>query len=206
MSGSDKNKPGILGTDRRKVIAVIAGTSALIAASFGVQAVADSKPYQHLKLVVTEGDVSNPFMHKAGWRRGGHHGDWAKLSDEQIEKKVSRVVRHAAIEIDANDEQTRKITALLTAVAKDMRPLRDEFRSAGMAMKDLLLADKVDREALEKLRAERIAKADEVSRELLNAAADVADVLTPEQRKAVEKRVEEFRSWRGHKRGRWHRG
>ncbi len=204
--------------DRGKIIAVVASTGILIAASFGVQAIAESNPVQHAQLLLTTSDgeastTSNPFMKTASWGGGGggwfgrghgrHRGDrFANMSDEQVEKRITRMVKHLAIEIDATDDQTAKITTLLTAIAKDMRPLRKEFRAAGDEAKKLLLAEQIDRAALEKLRAERLAKVDEVSRQMMNAMADVADVLTLEQRKVVHERIDQMRRW---KRG-WRRG
>jgi len=181
----------------------------LIAASFGVQAVAESKSFQHTKLLVTEqaSNYSNPFLHNASWgkkegrkHRGRH--DWSKMTDEQIEKRVGRFVKHVAIEIEATDEQSTKITALLTSVAKNMRPVRSEFKDAGKEMQKLLTSETVDRAAMEKVRTERIAKVDSLSKELVAAMADAAEVLSVEQRKVLAERVEQFRSMRRH----WRRG
>ncbi len=194
--------------DRNRLIAVTAGAAAIIGASFAVPAVADSRMFQHAKLYVTEANASEPFIQKAGWgeRRGWfgrhRHGGWANLSDEEIESRINRVVKHVAIEIDATPEQTVKITQLISAVAKDMKPLRGEFREAGKKMHDLLISDTIDREALEKLRSERLAEIDRRSRQVINAVADVAEVLTAEQRATLNKRIEEFRSMRhGWRRG-----
>ena len=188
--------------DRNRLIAVVAGTAAVIGASFAVPAIAESRMFQHAKLYVTDTNAENPFVQKAGWGRDRHRGRWSNLSDAEIEKRISRVVKHVAIEIDATPEQTTKISALLSAVAKDMKPLRDEFRDAGDKMRSILTADTVDREALEKLRTERMAEIDRRSRQVVTALADVAEVLTAEQRQTLEERIEEFRSMRR----RWHRG
>ena len=69
-------------------------------------------------------------------------------------------------------------------------------------MHKLLTASTIDRAALEKVRAERLAEADRVSRELVNALADVAEVLTPEQREIVNERLHQLKSMRRH----WRRG
>lgn len=187
-----------------KLGAIIVATSMLIGASFGVQAVADSKMYQHAKLYLSspEASESNPFVHEAGWGKRRGRADWANLTDAEIEKKVSRAVKHVAIEIDATDEQTARITTLVTAVAKNMKPLRGEFRSAGEELQKLLVSNTIDRTALEAVRAERLAEADRVSKELMTALADVAEILTPEQRKILDERLDQFKSMRG----RWHRG
>ncbi len=55
---SDQNKKStLLGTDRAKFIAVVAGAVALIGGSFGIQAVASSKTYQHMQLAVEQACV-----------------------------------------------------------------------------------------------------------------------------------------------------
>jgi len=190
-----------------KIAAIVTATTMLIGASFGVQAVAESKMYQHAKLYVsdTSADNGQPHFQKAGWgkRHKGRHGmRLANMSDAEIEKKVTRAVKHVAIEIDATDEQEQKITTLLTALAKDMKPLHGEFKAAGEELHKLLTADSIDRAAIEKIRAERIAEADRVSKELTTAIADVAEVLSPEQRSILNERIEQFKSMRG----RWHRG
>ena len=70
-------------------------------------------------------------------------------------------------------------TALITAVAKDLKPVHDRLRTTKKEIHDLLLADTIDRTALEKLRAERLAEAELISKNLINALADVAEVLSP---------------------------
>ncbi|MDD9909151.1 MAG: Spy/CpxP family protein refolding chaperone [Ahrensia sp.] len=205
MSDNHSNKQkfsflrsGFLRSDRGKVTTAIVGASLLIGASFGVPAIADSKVYQHAKLYASETSVGS-LVEKAGWgeRRGHRHGSrFANMSDEEIEKRVTRVVRHVAIEIDATDEQTAKIATLMSAVAKDMRPLRKDFREAGLEMLDLLTSDNVDREALEKVRTERLSVVDQRSKQVVDALADVAETLTPEQRATLVERMREFRSMR----------
>ena len=68
-------------------------------------------------------------------------------------------------------------------------------------MHDLLLVPTIDRAAIEKLRQERIAAADAASKEVTTALIEVAEILSVEQRKMLDQRVEQFRSMRK----RWHR-
>ena len=189
-----------------KLTAIVAATTMLIGASFGVQAIAESKMYQHAKLYVSSPAYAEEgaFVEKASWgkHRGKHRMRFSEMSDEEIEKRINRAVRHLAIEIDATDEQTAKITALATAFATDLKPLQGDFRDAGEEMHKLLTAPTIDRAALEKVRAERLAEADRVSKELVNALADVAEVLTPKQREIVNERLDQFKSMRRH----WRRG
>ncbi|MEL6734600.1 MAG: Spy/CpxP family protein refolding chaperone [Pseudomonadota bacterium] len=209
MTSPDK-KPRTSATTSRKALYVIAGGAALIAASFSVQAIADNKYVQH---AVVEAQAANPFTQKAHWggrgeRRGGWFGGqrvrFSEMSDEQVERRVNRMVRHASIEIDATKEQEEKITALVTAVAKDMRSVRTEWRAVGMDMLDTLTATTVDRAKLETLRAARIADADARSKQVVNALADVSAVLTAEQRTTLKERIKDFRAMGG-RRG-WRHG
>ena len=113
------------------------------------------------------------------------------------------MVKHAAIEIDATQEQQEKITALVTAVATDLKPVHDRMRATGMELLELLRAETIDRAALEQLRAARLADAERISKTLVGALADVAEVLSPEQRKVLDERINQFRSMHrgGHHRG-----
>ena len=177
----------------KKAIALATGTAIVVGGAFGVQAVAGDNAFSHLKLA-----ASGEGWSHHGWHRRG----FSQLSDAEVEDRITRIVKHVAIEIDANEDQQKKITALVTAVAKDMRPLRDQMRATGKEVHDLLLADAIDRDALEKIRVERLAEADRISKNLVTALADVAEVLTPSQRKVLDERIQEFRSMRH----RWRRG
>ncbi len=176
----------------RKVIALATGTAIVMGGVFGVQVFADSKTFEHLK--VTAGF--------SGAVHGGEHkrfGDW---SEAEIESRIERMVKHAAIEIDATQEQQDKIIALATVVAKDLKPVHDQMRATGMELHGLLMAETVDRAALERLRAARLADAERISKTLVGALADVAEVLSPEQRKVLDERINHFRSMhRGGHRG-----
>ncbi len=198
----DNTNTGWFQKGNRKVIAIVTGTALLAGGAFGVQAIADSKTYSHMKLYMSDGGGWNGGgWHRAGWR-GRHHTRFADMTEAEIEAGIERIVKHVAIEIDATEDQQKKITALVTAVAKDLKPVRDEMRAAGKEIHNLLVADTIDRTALEKLRAERLAEADRISKNLVGAVADVAEVLTPEQRMVLDKRIQQFRSMRG----RWRRG
>jgi periplasmic protein CpxP/Spy len=98
--------------------------------------------------------------------------------------------------IDATDEQEDKIEAIMDKVHDDVRPIMRSFRDTREDLAELLGAATIDREALEKLRAERVAAIDQASRTVATALADAAEVLTPEQRKELLEHFED-RGWRG---------
>ncbi len=139
-----------------------------------------------------------------GW---GHHG-WGPgfmrgpMTPADIEERVDRGIRHAAIELDASPEQQEKLRAIAKAAVKDLVPMGEKARSARERAVQLLLQPKVDRAAIEAFRAEQMGLADAASVRLAQAVGDIAEVLTAEQRQ----KAHELLQWRrGHWR-RWHRG
>ena len=184
----------------RITIGVVTVTALVVAGAFGVHAFADSRAYEHVRLMAGgKGDFGG--FHQVGWRRG-HHQPLHEMTEAEIEARVERMVKHVSIEIDATPAQEEKIAALVTAIATDLKPIHGELRAAGEEIRDLLLADSVDRIALEKVRADTVAEADRISKDLINAAADVAEVLTPTQRKLLGERIDEFRAMgKGWRRG-----
>ncbi len=187
-----KTRKGWFRGGNRKVIAVVTGTVIVLGGAFGVQALTNSNTFEHMKL-------------SASFIVGGHGGDHKRFtdwSDADIEAGIERMVKHAAIEIDATPEQQERLIALATSVATDLKPVHDRMSGAGNQLHDLLLADTIDRAALEQLRAERLADAELISKSLVGALADMAEVLSPEQREAFGERIDQFRSMRrGHHRG-----
>ena len=101
-------------------------------------------------------------------------------------------------ELDLTDEQEDKLWEIVDGVRGDARPIMRDFRDAREDLAKLLAAPTVDKDAVEKMRAERVAAVDEASRKITDAVLQAAEVLTPEQR---AKLVEHFDE-RGH-RGRW---
>ena len=92
------------------------------------------------------------------------------------------MVEHLSWAIDATAEQKQKLTAIAESMANDMIPVHEKMRAAKGRVVELLKQPKTDRAALEALRAEHLALADDVSKRLAQGMADAADVLTPAQR------------------------
>jgi len=80
---------------------------------------------------------------------------------------------------------------------KDLLPVHDKAHAARKRAVELLAADHIDRGAIEALRVEHIQLAEQASKRFTQALADVAEVLTPAQRKQIAERMESFgRRWR----------
>jgi periplasmic protein CpxP/Spy len=127
---------------------------------------------------------------------GRRHGR-GPIDPAQMEEHLDRMLKHMYVEIDATEAQKQKLDPLAKQAAKDLRPLREKSREARLKSVELLSADKIDRSAIEKARVEGIRATDASSKRFTQALTDIAEVLTPEQRKTLAARMQR----RGHRRG-----
>ncbi|MEZ5780834.1 MAG: periplasmic heavy metal sensor [Rhizobiaceae bacterium] len=132
-----------------------------------------------------------------GWKSGmGHMG--ARFAEHRVESMLE--------DIDASADQETKIWAIIDKTRSELRPVGREFRDTREQVVALLSAPTIDREAVEKLRSERIAAIDEASKKAVSAIVEAAEVLTPEQRTKLvaemKERHEDRKDRRGHMKGR----
>jgi Spy/CpxP family protein refolding chaperone len=121
------------------------------------------------------------------WHRGGFMG--APLDPARLDEHLDRMLKHLYVEVDATDAQKQQLAPIVKAAAHDLLPLRARFHDARRQAIELLSQPTIDRAALELLRAEQFSLADQTSKRFVQALADVADVLTPAQRKQVAERL-----------------
>ncbi|MGH7312289.1 MAG: Spy/CpxP family protein refolding chaperone [Candidatus Rokuibacteriota bacterium] len=132
------------------------------------------------------------FAHgPGGWHRGGFMG--ARLDPAALDEHLERMLKHLYVEIDATDAQKQQLAPIVKAAAGDLLPLRSSMHDARRQAVELLSRDVIDRAALEALRVDQLRLAEQASQRFVQALADVADVLTPEQRTQLAERI-----------GRWH--
>jgi periplasmic protein CpxP/Spy len=112
-------------------------------------------------------------------------GLFDSMIETVLEAHADRMVRHLSIEIDATAEQQDKLRAIVTGVIMDLMPVREKMMAARATARDLLSEETVDRTAIEKFRADLIETHDAVSKRLVQAVVDAAEVLTPEQRRRI---------------------
>jgi periplasmic protein CpxP/Spy len=120
-----------------------------------------------------------------GW---GRHG---RMDPEEMkrhmERRISRLVQH----VGGTPQQKDRLVAIAAAAMTELKPLREQARSARRRGMELLGAATIDRPALEQLRVAQMQAADAASRRLVQAMADAAEVLTPEQRAKAAERLKQ---------------
>jgi len=123
-------------------------------------------------------------LHRA-W--GGHRGFHA-MSPEAAKEHLQVATKWALRDIDASEEQQDRVNAIAGGAVDDLFRLRERHSANKQAFHAQLAGATVDRGALEEVRQAEMAVADEASKRLVRALADVGDVLTPEQRQALMER------------------
>jgi Spy/CpxP family protein refolding chaperone len=130
-----------------------------------------------------------------GWHGCGYAA--GPLDAASVDQHLDRALKHLYVEIDATDEQKQRLEPIVKQAVKDLLPVREKAHAARKQAIELLAADRIDRGAIEALRAEQLQLAEQASRRFTQALGDVAEVLTPAQRKQLAERMESFgRRWR----------
>lgn len=126
-------------------------------------------------------------------RTDGESFDPAKFQ-QRIEKRVDRALSR----IDATADQKKKITEILQATFKDMKPLHDKRVENRKAMTAAMQEPTIDPAKIEAIRTERMKAADESSRRFTKALIDAGNVLSAQQRQTFFKNWgERWGHWRG---------
>jgi protein CpxP len=124
-----------------------------------------------------------------GWHRFGgrfgHHGG----NPEAMRDHVQVAVKWALREVDASEDQQKKVGDILTGAVDELLRLKDRHRANREAFAAGLAGATVDRAAVEQARQAEMAVAEEASRRLAQALADAAEVLTPQQRQELLERA-----------------
>ena len=119
------------------------------------------------------------FAHGAGFGHRGWHG---AMDPEAMSRRIDSMAGWMLADIDATPQQRERVASILKAAANDLRPLRESHQQARRDSLQLFAAPELDRAKLEKIRLEQMQLGETVSRRLLQAMMDAADVLAPDQR------------------------
>ena len=119
------------------------------------------------------------WMARHAWGHAGGHG-WHGRHDHG-----RRAVEWVLDEIEASDEQRIEVEAILDELHAELGGFHDAHHGYRETLVEALTGETVDAAALEEIRAEALALAEQASVELTAAVAAVARVLTPDQRAAI---------------------
>jgi protein CpxP len=111
-------------------------------------------------------------------------------SAADVSAHVDHMLKHLYVEIDATEAQKAQIAPLVKQAVDDLLPLHSQLHTAHAHVMQALTQTTVDRAALETARAEHLQLADQASKRFTQLIADVGDVLTPQQRKALADHLE----------------
>jgi protein CpxP len=117
---------------------------------------------------------------QGGWHRGGTH---SPIDPAPLEQRLDRMLKHFYVEIDATEEQKRRLEPIVKQAARDLVPMREQLHAGRREAIELLTREQIDPGAIEALRARHVSLADEASRRLTRALGEAAEVLTQPQRK-----------------------
>lgn len=131
------------------------------------------------------------MMNGMGWH-GGHRLEM-----------IQRHVRDALDSVGATTVQEDKVHDIIANGFTSMEGSRSDRMAERKQMIDLLRTPTIDRAAVEKLRADQVAKYEARSKTMVGVILDAADQLSPEQRATLADRFEAMMA-RGP--GRWHGG
>ena len=95
-------------------------------------------------------------------------------------------------DVDATDAQRQAIAPLVDRATASAHEIHLQGEELHDELHALLIADTIDRAAVESLRKEAVALVDQASREMVDAMTGMAEVLTPEQRREIAREAE---SW-----------
>ena len=111
-------------------------------------------------------------------------------------------IERALEDVGASEEARRTARETVRSTEAELAREMQGFRDFRAEIRGLMTAETVDRDAVEALRAERMAALDAASRRAAEAMLDIAETLEPEQRSALADMIEERRSeTRGERRG-----
>jgi periplasmic protein CpxP/Spy len=84
--------------------------------------------------------------------------------------------------IDASEAQRQQVQVIVQTAVQDLWPMKDQHHQYRQALREALTQPTINRATLGEIRRAELHLADAASSRLVEAIADAAEVLTPEQR------------------------
>ena len=114
----------------------------------------------------------------------GHGGFGAQILKDPAAAKehAGMAVEFALRGVNATDEQKQQARRVTDRLVDELGPIAEQHRGHREAIAKELAKPQIDRAAIEKLRQQELELADRASKLAVDGFADIADVLTVEQR------------------------
>ncbi len=123
----------------------------------------------------------------------GGPGGPMSMSPEEHRAFAQERFQFALDRIGATEEQQAEIEAIIEPAVDQAMDAHADHEARHDEFRDLLLAESIDRDALEAMRVEAVDRFDEGSQLFVTVIADVAEVLTVEQREDLVELVRSHR-------------
>lgn len=121
-----------------------------------------------------------------GGGRGGHAFGLSMLSDPAAAKQHVAAMSDLVLRgVNATDDQKQKTRQITDRLIDQLGPVAEKHHQLHAALVTELAKPQIDRAAIEKLRQDGLALADEASKIALDGVEEIGDVLTPDQRKEL---------------------
>ena len=122
-----------------------------------------------------------------GWWQGRGHGAWGHhrhgFDDPEAAAERARFATDWLLSrIDASAEQRQQVQTIVQQAVQELIQVREQHQANRQALFEALGQPTINRETLGELRRAAVERIDNTSERLVTALAEVADVLTPEQR------------------------
>ena len=136
-----------------------------------------------------------------GWGWRGHRGFMMgrTMDPAEMGKRVDFGVDLILGRVQGSDEQKTKVAGIIKGVLAQAPDFRKGNMEAREQLIKILKADTYDKDAVEKLRADRIKAMDEASKKLTAALNEVAATLNAKQRQELVAFAEKRRGMMGHR-------
>ncbi|MDB5887348.1 MAG: hypothetical protein JWM03_220 [Rhodocyclales bacterium] len=103
----------------------------------------------------------------------------------RMREHAERITGRMMDRVEATSTQRAKAATIAQAAADDLQALVQAHRATRASLYSALSADTVDPARIEQLRSEALQRADAVSRRLTQEMVEMADLLSPKQRRVL---------------------
>ena len=132
----------------------------------------------------------------SGWTLSalwGRHHRQHSMDPERAREHAEFAVSWLLYRVDGTDEQESRINQIVATLIDDVLSGAEQHRGNHQALIDEFSGAEIDRDALERIRGSELELIDALSVRVVGALADVAEVLTSEQRLELIERSQRLR-------------